>query len=32
MKGCYDLHGIVPIINTPFDEKLNIDFYILVDV
>ena len=25
MNGCYDLHGIVPIINTPFDEKLNID-------
>ncbi len=25
MTGCYDLHGIVPIINTPFDEKLNID-------
>ena len=25
MTGCYNLHGIVPIINTPFDEELNID-------
>ena len=26
MKTCYSLHGIVPIINTPFDEQLELDF------
>ena len=25
-KTCYSLHGIVPIINTPFDEQLELDF------
>jgi hypothetical protein len=25
MKTCYPLHGLVPIINTPFDENLEID-------
>ena len=25
-KSCYPLHGIVPIINTPFDERLKLDF------
>ena len=26
MKTCYSLHGIVPIINTPFDDRLKLDF------
>ena len=25
-ESCYSLHGIVPIINTPFDERLELDF------
>ena len=25
-KSCYALHGIVPIINTPFDDRLKLDF------
>jgi 4-hydroxy-tetrahydrodipicolinate synthase len=25
MKTCYQLHGVVPIINTPFDQNLEID-------
>ena len=24
-KSCYSLHGIVPIINTPFDDRLDLD-------
>lgn len=29
MKTCYSLHGIVPIINTPFDDRLKLDFFSL---
>jgi dihydrodipicolinate synthase/N-acetylneuraminate lyase len=25
-KTCYPLHGLVPIINTPFDDRLEVDF------
>jgi dihydrodipicolinate synthase/N-acetylneuraminate lyase len=25
-KNCYPLHGLPPIINTPFDDRLEIDF------